>query len=85
MGVLFDQYEYKYEASEEERTKTVQVYVDDLLMFGSSKERMDRLMDGIVTYMEYAHIALNHDKCKILVSNRNELADTDFTLSDVNG
>jgi hypothetical protein len=44
MRALFDQYGYKYEISEGERTKIVQVYVDDLLLFGNSKENMDRLM-----------------------------------------
>jgi hypothetical protein len=54
-------------------------------VFGNGKENMDGLMDDIVTYMEYAHIAINPHKCKILVLNRNESVDTDFILSDANG
>jgi hypothetical protein len=84
MKVLFDQYGHKYETPEGERTKTDQAHADDLLVFGNSKENMDILMDDIVTYTEYTHIAINPDKCKILVSNRNESVDTDFTLSDGN-
>jgi hypothetical protein len=84
MRALFDQYEYKYETPEGERTKTVQPYAEDLLPSGNSKENMDRLMDDIVTHMEYVHIAINLDKCKFLVSNRNESVYADFTLSDAN-
>jgi hypothetical protein len=43
---------------------------------------MNKLMEDAITYMNYAHVANNPDKCKILVSNRNEIIDIDFTLPD---
>jgi hypothetical protein len=45
---------------------------------------MDQLINGVVTYMNYAQININPDKCKILVYNRNGELDADFTLQDAN-
>jgi hypothetical protein len=64
-----EKYGYKYEIADRIQTKTMQAYADDLLLFSNSKENMNRLMDGIVTYMEYVHIAINPNQYKILSSN----------------
>jgi hypothetical protein len=43
---------------------------------------MNKLTEDVITYMNYAHIANNPDKCKILVSNRSGIIGVDFALPD---
>jgi hypothetical protein len=78
----FEEFGYKYYEGRELQTKIVQAYAHDLLLFANSKENMDHLIDEVITYMNYAQININPDRCKILVYNRNGEVDPDFTLPD---
>jgi hypothetical protein len=78
----FEDFGYKYYEGNELQTKIVQAYADDLLLFANSKENMDHLIDGMITYMNYAQININPDKCKILVYDRSGEVNVDFTLPD---
>jgi hypothetical protein len=81
----FEEFGYKYYEGRDLQTNIAQAYADDLLLFANSKENIDHLIDGVITYMNYAQININPDKCKILVYNRNEEVDPDFTLPDAQG
>jgi hypothetical protein len=81
----FQEYGYEYEINGLTLKKTVQAYADDLLFFSNSKENMSMLADGMVTFMKYAQINLNPDKCRILVYDPYEDLPTDFTLPDEYG
>jgi hypothetical protein len=81
----YQEYGYDYEANGCHLKKTVQAYADDLLFFWNSRENMSVLADGMTTYMKYAQISLNPDKCRILVYNPEEKIPIDFILPDENG
>jgi hypothetical protein len=81
----FEEFGSKYNEGRELQTKIVQAYADDLLLFANSKENMNHLIDGVITYMNYAQININPDKCKFLVYNRNGEVDADFTLPHAQG
>jgi hypothetical protein len=55
----FEDYGYKYYEENELQIKIVQAYADDLLLYANSKENMDHLIEGIISYMNYAQININ--------------------------
>jgi hypothetical protein len=45
---------------------------------------MSKLADGMITFMKFAQIKLNPDKCRILVYDPEEGIPMEFTLPDEN-
>jgi hypothetical protein len=63
----------------------VQAYADDLLFFSNSRDNLSKLADGMISFMNYAQINLNPDKCRILVDDPYEEVPIQFTLPDEKG
>jgi hypothetical protein len=42
---------------------------------------MNQLIDGIVSFMKFAHISLNPDKCKMIVYDSTDQLNGEFMLS----
>jgi hypothetical protein len=55
------------------KRKVIQEYAEDLLVFADTREHLNRLVDGLVQFMEYARISFNPKKCKILIHNSEKI------------
>jgi hypothetical protein len=56
-----------------EKPKVMQACADELLVFVNTREHLNKLVDGLIQFMEYAHINFNPKKCKILIRNAEKI------------
>jgi hypothetical protein len=73
---------YSYDVG---KRKVIQAYVDDLLVFADTREHLNKLVEGLIQFMEYAHISFNPKKCKILIHNAEKIMIPPLFLPDRNG
>jgi hypothetical protein len=55
---------YRMQIGSETVSTPIQAYADDILLFSESKEGMDKILETVKLYGEYANIRLNPKKCK---------------------
>ncbi|GMO20760.1 MAG: hypothetical protein Ta2E_11940 [Mycoplasmoidaceae bacterium] len=67
------------------KTITAQAYADDLLIYSKGNNEMKVLMKAVEDFMNYASIAFNPDKCKILVNNPSKELMESISLKDEEG
>jgi hypothetical protein len=60
----------------------MQAYADDLLVFGDTREHLNILVEGLIQFMEYAHISFNPKKYKILIHNTEKITVQPLFLPD---
>jgi hypothetical protein len=78
----FGELGYHYGKEGYEEFKVIQAYADDLLIFSESKNNLNKLVDALDTFMRFAGIRFNPDKCKIIVNNASNQLITELTLPD---
>jgi hypothetical protein len=74
--------EYSYDR---EKRKVIQAYADDLLIFANTRDHSNTLVEGLIQFMEYAHISFNPKKSKILIHNAEKILIPPLSLPDANG
>jgi hypothetical protein len=67
------------------KIKVIQSYADDILIFSDTKEHLNRLTEGLISYMNYSHINFNTKKCKILLHNSDKVTRVQIQLPDAGG
>jgi hypothetical protein len=73
---------YEYD---EGKRKVIQAYADDLLIFSGTIDHLNKLTEGLIQFMEYAHINFNPKKCKILIHNAEKVMILPLFLPDAEG
>jgi hypothetical protein len=66
----YQECEYIYDT---EKRKVIQAYADDLLFVADTREHLNELVEGLVQFMEYAHISFSPKKCMILIHNAEKI------------
>jgi hypothetical protein len=74
---------YKYDT--DYKSKVIQAYADDLLIFADTKEHLNQLMEELTQFMNYAHINFNPRKCRILIHNAEKIQIAPTYLPNANG
>jgi hypothetical protein len=77
-------YGYRYQSNGNNARKVIQAYADDILIFSDSKRRLNDICDVVVSFMNYARILFNPDKCVLYVNNLDKEPIPDLTLPDEN-
>jgi hypothetical protein len=70
---------YHY-GKENEKIRVIQAYADDLLVFSENKEDLNQIVSALTTYMSFAGICFNPDKCKLIVNNASNDFVAELTL-----
>jgi hypothetical protein len=73
---------YNYDGEDK---KVIQVYADNLLVFADTIEHLNTLVEGLIQFMEYAHMNFNPKKCIILIHNAEKILIPPLLLPDGEG